>query len=194
MDPSMFVDMVIRPPRSTYPEPNIGKVYQNQWGDKVYDIDSFWVPNAKGQKMSCSFISPHKKEDWTGEEMPCVIYMHGNAGNKTEGFEYAEKILKMGFNLCVFDFSGCGNSEGDLVTLGYKEKDDLNAIVLHIYANKKVSSIALWGRSMGGASSLLYVAENPGTVNCMVIDSSFNNLNDVVGSMASQMGLPPELV
>ena len=108
----MFVDMVIRPPRSSYPEPNMGKTYQNPWGGKNYDIDSFQVPNAKGEKLSCSFISPHEPEDWTAAEMPCVIYMHGNAGNKTEGFEYAEKILAQGLNYCVFDFSGCGNSEG----------------------------------------------------------------------------------
>jgi len=57
--------------------------------------------------------------------MPCVIYMHGNAGNKMEGLEYWKILAEQGINLCTFDFSGCGNSEGDWVTLGHKEKFDL---------------------------------------------------------------------
>eukprot|EP00356_Strombidium_inclinatum_P002337 CAMPEP_0170480582 /NCGR_PEP_ID=MMETSP0208-20121228/1368_1 /TAXON_ID=197538 /ORGANISM="Strombidium inclinatum, Strain S3" /LENGTH=284 /DNA_ID=CAMNT_0010753155 /DNA_START=9 /DNA_END=859 /DNA_ORIENTATION=+ len=194
MDPSMFVNMVIRPPKNEYPEPNMGKTYDNTWGGKVYTIDSFWVPNAKGEKLSCSFVEPKDDKDRSGESMPCVIYMHGNAGNKTEGFEYAEGLLSKGMNLCVFDFSGCGNSEGQWVTLGHKEKDDLKVIVEYIYEHKRVSSIAFWGRSMGAVTSLLYLAENPGTANCMVLDSAFNNLDDVVVQLATQMGIPPEFV
>ena len=58
--------------------------------------------------------------------------MHGNAGNKMEGLQYAPLITGQGLNLCCFDFSGCGNSEGDWVTLGHKEKDDLKSIIEYI--------------------------------------------------------------
>jgi alpha/beta superfamily hydrolase len=33
------------------------------------------------------------------------------------------------FNICSFDFSGAGYSEGDYVTLGFFEKDDIKAVV-----------------------------------------------------------------
>ena len=104
------------------------------------------------------------------------------------------EIVKKGINLCTFDFSGCGNSQGDWVTLGHKEKDDLKAVIEYLYENKKVSSIGLWGRSMGAATSVFYESENPGTVNCMVLDSGFANLGRVVDSMAGQFGIPPEFV
>ena len=71
--------------------------------------------------------------------MPTVIYMHGNAGNKMEGLSYAGSIVKTGCNLCVFDFSGCGNSEGEFVTLGYKERYDLEAVIKHIKSKFKIS-------------------------------------------------------
>jgi pimeloyl-ACP methyl ester carboxylesterase len=32
-------------------------------------------------------------------------------------------------DLLSFDFSGCGNSEGQWVTLGWKERDDLRAVL-----------------------------------------------------------------
>ena len=61
--------------------------------------------------------------------MPVVIYMHGNAGCKLEAEEYAPILLNYGINLFSFDFSGCGLSEGDWVTLGWKEKKDLQAVI-----------------------------------------------------------------
>jgi len=126
--------------------------------------------------------------------MPCVIYMHGNAGNKTEGLSYLDGILEEGMNFCAFDFSGCGNSEGEWVTLGHKEKDDLKAMIEYIQENHDVSKIGLWGRSMGAAASLLFMKENPGVVDAVVLDSGFSNLRDVTKSMGGQMGVPPEFV
>ena len=55
--------------------------------------------------------------------------MHGNAGNKHEGNMYASQILPLGMDLMTFDFSGCGNSRGEWVTLGWKEVDDLTAVL-----------------------------------------------------------------
>jgi len=49
---------------------------------KEYNLESFYVKNKNGQKLSCSFLHPSAKYD---EKMPTVIYMHGNAGNKLEG-------------------------------------------------------------------------------------------------------------
>ena len=116
--------------------------------------------------------------------MPCVIYMHGNAGNKMEGLDHASELAKRGINLCTFDFSGCGNSEGQWVTLGHKEKDDLAAVIEYLKEHKRVSKIAVWGRSMGGVTSLLYMAENPGVVTCAALDSAFADLQSVMNNMA----------
>ena len=144
--------------------------------------------------MSACFVEPAKDEDRSAETMPCVVYMHGNAGNKMEGLAYLDKVLPLGINFCSFDFSGCGNSEGEWVTLGYKEKQDLQAMIEYLYENKRVSTIGLWGRSMGATTSLFYESENPGTVNCMVLDSGFSQLTMLIEGMAAQMGIPPEFV
>ena len=101
-------------------------------------------------------VEPEKDADRSGVTMPCVIYMHGNAGNKMEGLGYASNLAAQGINLCCFDFSGCGNSEGEYVTLGHKEKDDLQAVIEYLYEHKRVSTIGLWGRSMGAATSLFH--------------------------------------
>jgi pimeloyl-ACP methyl ester carboxylesterase len=101
--------------------------------------------------------------------------MHGNAGNKMEGLSYAVHLLERGIDLFSFDFSGCGNSEGQYVTLGWKEKDDLHAVLQYLKDQGRVSSVALWGRSMGAATSLLYNKESPLPIKALVLDSSFSN-------------------
>ena len=40
-----------------------------------------------------------------------------------------EDILKLGVTFCSFDFSGCGNSEGEVISFGANEKYDVNAVV-----------------------------------------------------------------
>ena len=92
--------------------------------------------------------------------MPCVIYMHGNAGNKLEGLSYLEYLLPLGINLFTFDFTGCGNSEGEWVTLGWKEIGDVKAVIDHLNKLDTVSKIGFWGRSMGAATSIMFQAEN----------------------------------
>ena len=39
--------------------------------------------------------------------------------------------MEMKYDLATFDFTGCGKSDGEFITLGYKEQDDLKMIVDH---------------------------------------------------------------
>lgn len=48
-----------------------------------------------------------------------------------------------------FDFAGSGISEGEYVSLGYYEKDDVACVVKHLRESGLVSTIGMWGRSMG---------------------------------------------
>ena len=70
----------------------------------------------------------------------------------------------------------------------------MKSVIEYIYENKRVSCVGLWGRSMGAVASIFYMAENPGTVNCAVLDSGYAQLADVVSSLGTKMGIPPEFV
>ena len=88
-------------------------------------LNHFTHQNLKAEKLCATFVSPSQAEG----KRPCVIYMHGNASNKTEGLSLMNDLIPKGIDLLTFDFSGCGNSEGQWVTLGYKEKDDLHVML-----------------------------------------------------------------
>ena len=50
--------------------------------------------------------------------MPVVIYLHGNSSSRMEGLRIGTELFRKNINLFIFDFSGCGLSEGDFVSLG----------------------------------------------------------------------------
>jgi dipeptidyl aminopeptidase/acylaminoacyl peptidase len=88
--------------------------------------------------------------------MPVVIYLHGNSSSRLEGLKIAPELLKRDINLFVLDFAGCGLSEGEFISLGWHEKDQVGIVVDFLEKLPGVGKIGLWGRSMGAATSLMY--------------------------------------
>ena len=96
-------------------------------------------------------------------------------------------------DLVAFDFAGCGNSEGDFITLGHRERDDLTAVIGWLKEKGNTSSVGLWGRSMGGATALMFDTEaSPLPVGCLVIDSAFARFDEIAKGLAGQMGIPDQ--
>ena len=84
-----------------------------------------------------------------------VILSHALANDKSERGKLdkvAEKLNESGFNVLAFDFSGCGESDNDTLTIG-KEVDDLKSTIDFV-KSKGFEKIALFGHSTGGLVSL----------------------------------------
>lgn len=98
-------------------------------------------------------------------------------------------------SLFCFDFAGCGLSEGEYISLGWHERDDLEIVVEYLRKLKsRVSTIGLWGRSMGAVAALMY-AEKDLSIGGMVLDSPFSDLKLLVKELAiNKTGVPSLLV
>nr|GLL43741.1 uncharacterized protein LOC109175893 isoform X2 [Ipomoea trifida] len=118
-----------------------------------------------------------------GKPLPCVIYCHGNSGSRADASEAAIILLPSNITVFALDFSGSGLSGGEHVTLGWNEKDDLKSVVEYLRRDGHISSIGLWGRSMGAVTSLLYGAQDP-SIAGIVLDSPFSNLVDLMMEVA----------
>uniref|UniRef100_A0A6N2KEI3 Serine aminopeptidase S33 domain-containing protein n=1 Tax=Salix viminalis TaxID=40686 RepID=A0A6N2KEI3_SALVM len=135
------------------------------------------LSNARGHTLRCSHYLPSPFPQDT--PLPCVIYCHGNSGCRADANEAAVILLPSNITVFTLDFSGSGLSDGDYVSLGWHERDDLKVVVSYLRSNKQISCIGLWGRSMGAVTSLLYGAEDP-SIAGMVLDSAFANLFDLM--------------
>uniref|UniRef100_A0A453I2V0 Serine aminopeptidase S33 domain-containing protein n=1 Tax=Aegilops tauschii subsp. strangulata TaxID=200361 RepID=A0A453I2V0_AEGTS len=145
------------------------------------------VVNSQGKKLQCSHYIPAVIPE--GTALPCVIYCHGNSGCRADASEAAIILLPSNITVFTLDFSGSGLSEGEHVTLGWNEKEDLKAVVNYLRTDGNISCIALWGRSMGAVTSLMYGAEDP-SIAGMVLDSPFSNLVDLMMELVDTYKYP----
>jgi hypothetical protein len=125
-------------------------------------------------------------------------------------------LLPMGVGVLAFDAAGSGLSDGDWVTLGAREAEDLACVVRHLRASGAVSTLAVWGRSMGAVTALLFAAADAdaqeeagaaasangngndsssasasaGRLCAVVCDSPFARLSDLVLEIVRSQKLP----
>ena len=92
-----------------------------------------------------------------------------------EALQAVEVLLPANITLFCLDFSGCGKSEGEYISLGWYEKDDVDAVIEYLRTSGTVSTIGLWGRSMGAVTSLMHADRDP-SIGGIVLDSPFSDL------------------
>ena len=183
---------IIRPPKDEYDEDLLGNIIftykHKQYQRKDYDLLS-----SEGYIMKCSFVEPVDAFRPT-IEMPIVLYLHGNSSSRLEGLNNLEILLNHNINLFVIDFPGCGLSEGEYISLGYHEKDDVKILVDFIENLPGVSKIGLWGRSMGAATTLLYANTDP-RISAICVDSPFEDFKKLAEELVvKQIKLPKFII
>jgi pimeloyl-ACP methyl ester carboxylesterase len=123
-----------------------------------------------------------------------LTMLSGNSGCRLDAQDAVRILLPMNIMVFAFDFSGCGLSTGEWVSLGFYERDDLRCIIDYLRKHESVTRIALWGRSMGAVTSIMYSAEDP-SVSCCVVDSPFSSLRTLAMELVDKMAAKlPSLV
>ena len=78
-----------------------------------------------------------------------VVLLHGHGGSIDYDLQYVPYLYAAGYNVLQFDFRGHGRSQGNVVTLGYLERMDVQAAVKFLLG-RGLRRIALHGFSQGG--------------------------------------------
>lgn len=101
-------------------------------------IDAWWIPAAQATKRT-------------------VIICHGREGSRERELPHAHSLHKAGFNVLMFDFRAHGRSEGQHVTFGMYEKDDLLG-ALDFLAAQGIQQAGVLGFSMGATTAIIAAA------------------------------------
>ncbi|CAD8091614.1 unnamed protein product [Paramecium sonneborni] len=163
---------IVRPPRHCYSLKDLGnEVFKVK--ETIARRSDFEIYNNRNQKLQCSLFEPLRMQD---KPHPCIIYLHGNSSSRIESFTIIEYLIPANISVCGIDLSGSGLSEGEYISLGYYESKDVICLYDYLRENKSfITSIGLWGRSMGSVTAIL-AAHNNYDIKVLVCDSPFSNL------------------
>jgi pimeloyl-ACP methyl ester carboxylesterase len=182
---------VIRPNRDEYKEEDLGPE-KFKINHKYYKRTDFSITNKRGLKLVCSFWEPFDEErEYT--RLPCVIYLHGNSSSRCEAVAEIKYLLPLNITVFAFDFSGCGKSQGEYISLGWYEREDVESVIDYLRKTNKVSTIGLWGRSMGAVTAIMYGDRDP-SVAGMVLDSAFASLKELIEELVKSRVKLPEFI
>ena len=175
-----LVSDIIRPPRTRPSEAKLGPQKD------VWERTELTLHNPRGLALACSSLRLPN-----GKARPTLVYAHGNASNRSGGCDLREFCFhRIECNLFAFDFAGCGDSEGDFISLGFYEQDDLKCVLDHLSSSDEVGPIVLLGRSMGAVSCMMYARKYAGMhpkVCGLVFDGIFESLPILMADLGKQM-------
>ena len=178
------VNAVIRPPRRHYKVQEL-PLFLDAGDNNTYIRHPLNFENQRHQKIVGSIYVNGDKDLMDGG--PCVIYMHGNASSQLEGQFLVPNLCPRGVAVYCFDFAGCGESDGDYISLGYYETKDVEYLMGFLHSTFNLGPFALWGRSMGAATAVL--ARHP-LLKCIIVDSTFTSIKEVCAAIAKTQNLP----
>lgn len=142
----------------------------------------FEVKNTSGESLTCIEVLP----DVVADKFPVVIMCHGFAYFKEEDgifTESAKRLAKLGYAVYYFDFSGCGESEGDYSkTTLTKLIADLRSVYDEVTSRDYINSadVSLMSHSFG---SNVIIGAQIMTLKRIVLSGSFTNAPKVISDL-----------
>ena len=115
----------------------------------------------------------------SGARHGTIVYLHGVADNRTSGAGVIERFGRRGFDVVAYDSRAHGESDGDVCTYGFFEKEDLRRVIDTVAPGP----IVLVGTSLGAAVALQEAAHDP-RVTAVVAAETFSDLRTVAAERA----------
>lgn len=116
-----------------------------------------------------------------------IIVCSGANGSLDSDVHVAPWLHEAGFNVLLFNWRAHGQSEGEVVTLGYNERYDLIAAV-GFAKSKGAEQIGVLGFSMGGAVAIATAAVYA-DITMVAVDSPFVTVVSAVAGGLIERGL-----
>ncbi len=131
------------------------------------DLAAWYLPATNG----CTLICCHGIHDNRGQWLEQVARLHERGG----------------YGALLFDFAGHGHSDGDMVTYGIRERDDVAAIIAWLRARGDVNmdGLAIMGYSLGAIAATLAGATLP-ELRALVIESGFADVQHDIAQLFSR--------
>ena len=166
------------------PMVNMHVDFKQVWTAKEFGIaaNHFFVKTDDGLNISAYEVAAEKPK----AIVVCLSGIHNPSA--TIYFGHARFFKEHGYATILFDMRAHGESDGDVIRLGYKEFLDTKAIVRHIRADPAYNDvpIVVFGLSMGGVTAINSMGEIPEIAGLISL-SAYSSWEDVFyENMAAQ--------
>ena len=177
---SQGVDIVTHPPEE---RPEIEETPED-FG-MVYEKVS--VTTEDGLKLYGWFIP--------GENGATIMIEHGTPGGRQNGLYEAGFLNEGGYGILLGSFRAHDESEGELISFGYHEQKDITAWHQYLLGRDDVDPerIGIYGESMGGGTSILFAAGDPG-IAALATGSGFALTQEVIEKFIQFELDPPQWI
>lgn len=129
-----------------------------------------YVTTSQGIKLHSLFFpgaSSHKY----------VICVHGYCGLVKYTAVYGVHFYNEGYNVLLPENRTTGESGGNMIGMGWQDKNDILLWINHIIEKDPEASIVLHGESMGAATVMMLTGEKlPANVRCVISDCGYTSV------------------
>ena len=124
---------------------------------------------------------------------PTLVFVHGidSVRSARNAVKLASMMTERGFNVLMFDLRGHGSSDGDRVSGGDHERQDVLAAFDFLQERGvPLSDVGVLGFSMGAGTAALALAETP-SVDAFVLDSPYAKVSDLIAQELGNRSVLP---
>lgn len=136
----------------------------------VTERHDLYVTNSQGIKLHCLFfpnVSSHKY----------VICVHGYGGLVKNTAGYGVHFFGEGYNVLLPENRTTGESGGNMIGMGWLDKNDILLWINQIIEKDPEASIVLHGESMGAATVMMITGDKlPANVKCVISDCGYTSV------------------
>lgn len=116
-----------------------------------------------------------------GTRRQTVLLLHGYTACKDDMLSHAAFLHEAGYTVLLLDFRACGDSAGSVVTLGGREREDVQAAIAYLLGREDVDGDALGvlGLSLGASLAILGACDSP-AVRAVVAEGAFGSVRGAI--------------
>ena len=135
-----------------------------------FPCESITIESESGSKLAAWYV-PDSASTAT------VILLHPVRSDRRSMLDRARFLAKQGYDVLLIDMQAHGESPGEHITSGHREKLDVAAAVDFVKGRHPDHRIGIDGWSLGGAATLLAV---PLGVDAIVLESVYPTISEAV--------------
>ncbi|MHB8403344.1 MAG: alpha/beta hydrolase [Bacteroidia bacterium] len=148
-----------------------------------YTIESVVYKSANGNTLNGWFLKSK-----TQPATITLLHLHGNAGCLLSQYQAMAPLLKYGFQIFLFDYSGFGFSEGK-ATKNNVLIDALSSLdYLKSREDVKNTKLVIYGQSLGGHLAAVVGTQRQSDIDGLVIEGAFSSHKDIAAHTVPVLG------